>query len=434
MLAFPSKIILWVLTSASIDAVCGAFVVVRIPALRQRSTTSPRNQRILAKKKNKSNAKRNKGPGKGFGRGAVTKEGFDSSAIEEGAAKHQSGTGTTSGPIHTKLLSWLRRHPNTHISAKFTIAPSPLGGYGGFATAALRKNEVLFRIPRECCVTYDDALSDPDIGGVFQQIKRDRLPSWGMILIAGWIAKEYMLANDFGCASSVEGVGADVGGRNSNRIKHLPYLQSIPWERGSFGQDHILFWSDEEVETLLKESLAYDDATLIRKTVESTIQLLGDFVIPIVRNIRLQSQNHDHTTINSDGDESCDDSSRADIMNTFERAIKGAFVIALSRSFAEEVEDDEGTVEVENVLLPLIDMLQHNNAPNTELEPYDDFVIVRARRDVDAGEELFHQYQEENDNVIPPHKFFTRYGFIPGVREPTIDLLKRRDSIFFDFI
>lgn len=293
---------------------------------------------------------------------------------------------------------------------------------------------MLFRIPRECCVTYDDALSDPDIGGVFQQIKRDRLPSWGMILIAGWIAKEYMLANDFGCASSVEGVGADVGGRNSNRIKHLPYLQSIPWERGSFGQDHILFWSDEEVETLLKESLAYDDATLIRKTVESTIQLLGDFVIPIVRNIRLQSQNHDHTTINSDGDESCDDSSRADIMNTFERAIKGAFVIALSRSFAEEVEDDEGTVEVENVLLPLIDMLQHNNAPNTELEPYDDFVIVRARRDVDAGEELFHQYQEENDNVIPPHKFFTRYGFIPGVREPTIDLLKRRDSIFFDFI
>jgi hypothetical protein len=118
--------------------------------------------------------------------------------------------------------------------------------------------------------------------------------------------------------------------------------------------------------------------------------------------------------------------------------VKGAFVIALSRSFAEEVEYDDpidGTtpvVEIENVLLPVIDMLQHSNIPNTILEPYDDCVLLRAQRYIEGGEELFHQYREEDEKVIPPHKFFTRYGFIPGVTVPILDLLKSKSCIFFD--
>ena len=116
----------------------------------------------------------------------------------------------------------------------------------------------------------------------------------------------------------------------------------------------------------------------------------------------------------------------------YEEAMKGAFVIALSRSFAEEVELDDGTIEIENVLLPLIDILQHSNTPNTYLESYDDYIQVHAAREINVGEELFHQYQAEDDNVIPPYKFFTRYGFIPGIREPIRDLLKRRSGLFFD--
>ena len=132
------------------------------------------------------------------------------------------------------------------------------------------------------------------------------------------------------------------------------------------------------------------------------------------------------------------DRTAADPDEWLDAAVRGAFVIALSRSFAEEVDYDddvdggEARVEVENVLLPLIDVLQHSNDPNTTLEPFDDCVVLRARRDVAAGEELFHCYREENDDVIPPHKFFTRYGFVPGAREPIPELLKRRSRLFFD--
>lgn len=196
------------------------------------------------------------------------------------------------------------------------------------------------------------------------------------------------------------------------------YLKSVPWKQGGeLGQDHVLFWTDEEVERLLGGSLAYDDAVLIRKTVDSAVKLLGDSVIPKVV-LREQSG----TDVTAGGNT---------ILEDLERAVRGAFVIALSRSFAEEVELDDGTVEIENLLLPLIDILQHSNDPNTILEPYEDHILVRARRDVEAGEELFHQYQEENDDVIPPHKFFTRYGFVPGVNEPIAELLERRSDLFF---
>ena len=127
-----------------------------------------------------------------------------------------------------------------------------------------------------------------------------------------------------------------------------------------------------------------------------------------------------------------DDNNNADIRERYSNAVKGAFVISLSRSFAEEVEYDNGTtIEVENVLLPLIDILQHSNTPNTMLESYDDCILLRARRDIEKGEELFHQYQEEREDVIPPHKFFTRYGFIPGVKEPIAELLKSKSDLFF---
>ena len=241
-------------------------------------------------------------------------------------------------------------------------------------------------------------MSDPICGEAFRLIKDKRLPSWGMILIAGWISKEYL--------------NATISGENiRDRIKHWSYLHTLPWNRGTLGQDHVLFWSDDEVQPLLKGSLAYDDALLIRKTVDSAVELLSDFMVPMLSN---------------------DDSDEAEILAELVMAVRGAFVIALSRSFAEEVESDDGSVEVENLLLPLIDILQHSNSPNTFLEPYDDYIILRARRDVDKGDELFHQYQEENDDIIPPHKFFTRYGFLPGVSEPIEELLKRRDKLFFD--
>ena len=366
------------------------------------------------KKKTKKQIRIPLASGKGFGR-QVTK-----STIEE----EETQSYTSSIP-HANLITWLKQNPNTYITSKFSIQPSPLGGYGGFViNSPIKKNELIFQIPRECCVTYEDALSDSECGKAFRIVRNSRIASYGMILIAGWIAKEYLLAKEYSNYTSLTTTSND-----GSRIKHWEYIQTLPWNQGELNQDHVIYWSDDEVETLLQNSLAYDDALLIRKTVDNAIKIISEVALPIIQRARLSGETLQPTE--ADDNES-DDRDREDIMKKLEHAIKGAFVIALSRSFAEEVVLDDGSIEVENLLLPLIDILQHSNTPNTILEPYEDYILLRARRDIDVGEELFHQYQEEKNDVIPPYKFFTRYGFIPGRREPIRELLKSRDSLFFD--
>lgn len=247
-----------------------------------------------------------------------------------------------------------------------------------------------------------------------------------MILIAGWIAKEILLCMEYSAVGIFDAAQAKMF-KHEGYPQHKYYLYTLPWGRGELDQDHVLFWSDEEVDTLLRGSLAYDDALLIRNTVDDAVKILSDTLVQNVFDIRTKLRVGEEELLRP-GDESDD---KAEIREELGRTIRAAFVIALSRSFAEEVESEDGSIEVENLLLPLIDILQHSNTPNTILEPYEDYVLLRARKDVDADEELFHRYQEEDDGVIPPHKFFTRYGFLPGVKEPVTDLLKSRSSLFF---
>lgn len=308
--------------------------------------------------------------------------------------------------FHSDMITWLKQNPLTYINPKFKILPSELGGYGGFCSPTLEKiikqNEMIMCIPRQCCVTLDDATNDERCGGAFRMIQEYQLPDWQLLLVAGWAAKEYMLAN----------VSAD-----KSKIKHWPYLKTLPWKQGDLNQEHVLFWSDDEVESLLKESFGYDDAQLTRSRVQNSTKLLDDLAIgPLLR------------------EEMGLDASAS--IKGFNETVSAAFVSALSRSFAEEVEVDnpDGSTEIEKetLMIPLLDMLQHSNEPNTLVETYDDYIILKAKRLILPGEELFHQYQEENDDVIPPYKFFTRYGFVPGVKKPVVDLLKDKSPIFFD--
>eukprot|EP00986_Skeletonema_menzelii_P008154 scaffold3356_cov154-Skeletonema_menzelii.AAC.4 len=341
-----------------------------------------RTSLLFAKKKKKATSIAGKGFGTGNSRTTLRKEQPSTPPL---IAHTESST-------HATLIQWLQEHDTTYISPKFTIKQSKLGGYGGFCstTSGFADGELIFRIPRECCVTQDDALNDTSCGEIFQMAKIKRVPSYQMLLLSGFIAKEYLLSKRI---------------KDKTSVKHWSYLQSIPWIKNQLGQDHVIFWSQEEVDILLGESLAYNDALMIRKTVDSAITLMKDVIHPIVQD--------------ADDEE-------------IEEAVKGAFVICLSRSFAEEVESDDGTtVEIENALLPLLDVLQHSNSPNTSLESYDDYILLRARGDISADKELFHCYQEERDDVIPKHKFFTRYGFIPGVRTPVVELLENKSSLFF---
>lgn len=55
--------------------------------------------------------------------------------------------------------------------------------------------------------------------------------------------------------------------RRLENVKFKEYLESLPWKAGVNGQDHVLFWSEEDVEELLVGSLAYEDAVEIRNSV-----------------------------------------------------------------------------------------------------------------------------------------------------------------------
>eukprot|EP00956_Cyclotella_meneghiniana_P023329 scaffold45288_cov65-Cyclotella_meneghiniana.AAC.2 len=329
----------------------------------------------------------------------------------------------TQDDFHSDMITWLKQNPLTYINPKFKILPSKSGaGYGGFCSPTpekiMKTNEMIMCIPRTCCVTFDDALNDEKCGGAFRMIEEYQLPDWQLLLVAGWTAKEYMMANISAEKHLKQGVTDDDEiNACKAKIKHWQYLKTLPWKQGKLDQDHVLFWSNEKVDTLFKDSFAFDDAQLIRSRVQNATILLNDLAIgPMLRE-------------EMDLDES-------EPIDGLEEAITAAFVAALSRSFAEEVEveNPDGTtdIEVETLLIPLLDILQHSNDPNTLVETYEDYIILKARRTILPGEEIYHRYQEEDDKVIPPYKFFTRYGFVPGVTTPVHQLLEEKSPLFFD--
>lgn len=60
----------------------------------------------------------------------------------------------------------------------------------------------------------------------------------------------------------------------------------------------------------------------------------------------------------------------------------------------------------------------------------DGTVEVKAGRTLKSGEELFNQYRSEEEDTMPYHRFFTRYGFVPGITEAIPNLLRDKSSIF----
>ena len=410
---------------------------------RSRSTRSPTLLPAAKKGKKKSRPKsRREQPPSPLG-GGSRGFGVRSGSSGDGGGPDDSAAPTDRPPasqsdsrVHSDLILWIKSNDDAYVNPKFAVRPSDLGGYGGFATAPLRRGEVLFRVPRTMCVTYDDALSvsvfdyacllahcsndsplylttrmiemiqDMYSGEYYGVIKDKRVKDWGLILLAGWLAEERMLSEDSRRA------GSEI------YTKHKPYTDSVPWGRDEFGQDHVLYWTDEEVERKLGGSPSYDDAMLIRRTADGAARMLGEFTLPVLMSNRENLE--------------LDDTSLETLEREYADAVRAAMAICLSRSFEEEVEGDDGRIATEVCLLPLIDVLQHSNVPNTRLESYDDFVLVLAARDVDRNEELFHRYQEENERVIPKHKWFTRYGFIPGSGTSVEELLRDRSGTFFD--
>jgi SET domain len=335
------------------------------------------------------------------------------------------------------LLDWLKGQEDAFVSEKIEVKPSTLqgGGYGAFVTDFVEENEVLFRVPRKACITLSDAYDDTQFGEIFQALSKKAGPGGNTVVLAGFIAKEKL--------TSLDQVGENIV-KNS---RYGAYLATLPWKRGINNQEHILYWTDDEVESLLTDTMCYSEALDLRREVTLAATVLRSIFTRPARAFKFP------------WDTGNDDNVEIPLENLSD-AVKAAVVCLLTRAFQDDIAGDDQNDEEK--LVPLLDMLQHSEEPNVShmmLRDKGGDVEVRSRRSLAAGEELLNQYRSEREENMPYHrvsnycwksclcsvllteflanetvclfaKFFTRFGFVPGIEEPILDLLRDKSSIF----
>ena len=220
-------------------------------------------------------------------------------------------------------------------------------------------------------------------------------------------------------ASPIRAVGETRAEEGKETSNFGPYLATLPWERGVNNQEHIIFWSDEDIESYLKGSMCYSEANSLREEVDYAITVLDAITGKSIQLYRGEIEDGFkwpwEVQPPPEGP-----------VKGLSQAVKGAFVSLLTRAFQDGDDDEEK-------LVPLLDMLQHSDDPNVShaMRKDDGSVEVRARKALSQGDELLNQYRSEREETMPYHRFFTRFGFVPGVQEDLQNLLQDKSSIFF---
>lgn len=349
-----------------------------------------------------------------------------SSANTEMTASYPTFTTTSiSTAKYNNLLYWLdNTFPTSYISPSLCLAPSPQGGHGAFATEDVAKDTLLLRIPRTACITNSVVLDDPDCGKAFKALIKKAGPGSETVALAGYLAKEYLI--------HLEGKETVFG----------PYFDTLPWERGINGQEHVLFWSQEDVENYLDDTMCWADSNDLRAEVKLASDLLNSIVGPWVLKARVPEAEENGKASFWDWLQPPAPTVSGPVKG-LKQAVTGAFVVLLTRAFDDdfmskkELEEsakenkDESPKEAER-LIPILDMFNHSNEPSIRYSTNSEgSVEVLARRDLVKGEEIYNQYRKEEEETMPKHRFFSRFGFVPGVEKNVYELLQDKDNIFF---
>lgn len=301
------------------------------------------------------------------------------------------------------LLEWLRSNDGV-VNDKLIFKESSLGGgYGAFVSGTVEKGDVLLTIPRAACVTLDDVTSDGKCGEACKRVMEKAGPGGNTVVMASYLAKEYLISLE-------------------KDVKFGPYLETLPFLRGINSQEHVLFWTDADVEQDLKGSFCYSESTELRSEVALASQIINTIVGDSIRIARGEMDDGFQWPWQITPKEQS-----AGPVAGLDEAVRGAFVTLLTRAF------QDGETGDEEKLVPVLDLLQHSETPNIKhsMSKDDGAVVVTAGRTLEAGEELLNQYRSEEDENMPYHRFFTRYGFVPGIVEPIENLLDDKSSIFY---
>ena len=264
---------------------------------------------------------------------------------------------------------------STLPDSKLTIQKSKIGhGHGLYTTTALAANTIAFKIPVEKCITLDDVRSQPDLGEVLTIMQNDLGDEEGPIAsLSAFLANEMLREQ---CAEWEE--DPSLSGHYADYIKILPTGRAVSQ------QDHVLWWSDEEVERLFQGGAAYDKALALRDWVETEGQIIeGMLVSDLARKMMGLS------------------------ISQVRGAVTNAFVNVLNRCLFNENEHQR--------LVPVLDMCAHSNVPNLECEiAANGDVVVKTTAEIEAGEELSLKYYSTE---FEGHEWYVMYGFITPYAE-----------------
>lgn len=189
------------------------------------------------------------------------------------------------------------------------------------------------------------------------------------------------------------------------------------------------------MESFLRDSLCWRESRDLRNEVKVARKLLNAIVGPTVLRARMsetQREKEDKPLIPFLKWTKPPPQPVTEPVPGLGKAVTGAFVVLLTRAFDDGADEEIGVDEIDR-LVPVLDMLNHDNNPTIthKIDANDGSVEVRARRDVESGEELFNRYREEEEMNMPYHRFFSRFGFVPGLEEDVMSLLEDKSSIFF---
>ena len=158
-------------------------------------------------------------------------------------------------PKYRELISWLESQ-NAEINESVAIRESTRGGgYGAVALEDVAQDELLFTIPRKACVTMQTVREDIKCGDAFKEVMKKAGPGGSTVCMAGFMAKGYLMMQE------------DAQKNVEISTTFAPYLAALPWERGVNNQEHILYWTNEDIDSYLKGSLSYQEAKELRDEV-----------------------------------------------------------------------------------------------------------------------------------------------------------------------
>lgn len=314
-----------------------------------------------------------------------------------------------SGPQQKILLSWALEDADDSMDFTVSIGPSKLmmvaskksAGNGLFVNQSIKKGDILMVIPSEKVICVEDAWEDDLLGKDFMYLTDEGGPGAKLATLAGFVAKEAILG---GIETLFQPDDESIHSNSSSSGTWQPYFDCLPWT-----DDHVLWWSDDDIDRLLKGSNIYEEVVTMRTEV--------DIAIENIQNIFLHYHSSDDDSLQ--GQEVNDV-----VLQKIATSVRCAFCMLLSRAFED---DDFDCMK----LIPVLDMTQHSAERVNILhatDPTTGNVIVRAKRDLKKGEEVFNCYS----TTLTPAQYLIVFGFVPNDKGLTARrLLEDKNSIFF---